>query len=123
MRLQRYFMALPNKKKPLGHRHCRFSGCKALFQPTNARQFFCQAKCRFLDWSTGKQRAFVTRLEIDEQAAPTIWHAVTTEPDAPPLAIFRQVADAIEYGKTHARAKHQITRIELRLSFPSKSRH
>ena len=63
-----------------------------------------------------KTRAIVTRLAIDEQAEPTLWHAVTVNPDEPPLAIFRNAADAIEYGKTHARAKHQITRIELCLA-------
>ena len=70
----------------------------------------------------GRNRAIVTRLAIDEHAEPTLWHAVTTNPEDYPLALFRSAADAIEYGKTHARAKHQITRVELRLPNPSKSR-
>lgn len=123
MRLQRYFMTTPRPKKRLASRICENRACKTLFQPANKRQRFCKDQCRFAEWMTNKTRTIVTRLTIDEHAEPTIWHAVTTDPDSPPLALFRNAADAIEYGKTRARAKHQVTRIELRLAIPSKSRH
>ena len=67
-------------------------------------------------------RAIVTKLKFDEQTTQTIWHAVTAESDQLPLALFRKASDAIEYGRTHCKAKFQTRRVDLSDAL-TKSRH
>jgi hypothetical protein len=106
------------KRKPLTTRICRNPACKQLFQPTTQRQIYHTDKCRFAGWMSLRTRRVVTRLQMDEQDEPSLWYAVAVKADDHPRALFREMSDAIRFGKDYLKAKHLIYSVELHLPPP-----